>query len=242
MENISGHIIHVFLHFVVGASLAYLFCGKAAASKVNRKVLFVFGGAAAISPDISKLYGDLLGHSIWLVPVIGLFFAACYYAFQRKITFKKAWLILSICVFSHLFIDFIGNGVAPFYPFIKTESDFFIVNRNDAVLLITLTTALIIGAFTRRRRRIFLSGLILVALYLGGLSFSKLQLQHALEKKYRNENIYVMLTFPREGFKWSFMVRTDETSVDGYSPIAGLDIHIEQEMNKSGEWINVDKQ
>lgn len=89
MENISGHIIHVFLHFVVGASFAYLFCGKAAASTVNRKVLFIFGGAAAISPDISKLYGDLLGHSIWLVPVIGLFLLHVIMHSRRKFRLRR---------------------------------------------------------------------------------------------------------------------------------------------------------
>jgi hypothetical protein len=227
-----GFLIHTLLHFVVGASLVYLICNKEFESKFKRSLLILFGGIAGVSPDVTKFFGDILGHSILITPVIGLLFAIGYYVLQKEVSFKKAWLMFSVSVLSHLIIDYIGNGVAFVYPFTQKEFDFSIVSRNDAIILYTLFIALIIGMFFRKGKVVVLAGILVVSLYLGGLSFSKIQLQQALERQYQSENIDLLLTFPRHNSQWGFIISTDEAIISGYSPILGIEIHIEQETKK----------
>lgn len=228
-----GFIIHALLHFAVGASIVYLICNKDFESTRQRSVLIVFGGLAGVSPDGTKFFGDQAGHSIWLAPVFGLLFAIGFCALQKKaVTFKKAWLTFSVSVLSHLFIDFIGNGVALLFPFTQKEFEFSIVRSNDAFVLYTLLIALIISMFYRKGKVVVFAGLLAVSLYLGGLSFSKIQLQQALEEQYQSDKIDLLVTFPRNDSQWGFQIRTADAIISGYSPILGIEIHIELERKK----------
>ncbi|QUW23621.1 metal-dependent hydrolase [Sporosarcina sp. Marseille-Q4063] len=226
-----GYWIHTLLHFVVGGSIIYLLCNKDFESKMKRCVLILFGGLAGISPDFTKYFGDILGHSVLSAPVFGLLFGIGYFAMQKEISFMKAWFMFTLTVLiGHLFIDYIGNGVALFYPMIQKEFGFSIVGSNDSFILFTLLITIIIGIFYRKGKLVVLTGILVVSLYLGGLSFSKIQLQQTLEKQYENDNINLLLTFPSHRFlNWEFMVKTDKSNISGYSPILGGEIKVYRE-------------
>jgi hypothetical protein len=225
-----GYIIHEIIHFLIGSGLAYLICSKETTSKLNRGLVMFFGGAAASSPDITKFFGDLLGHSIWFGLLFGLVFAFIFRFFIKEISFKKSWFTFSLCVIlGHIFIDYLGNGVALFYPFIEEDFDFSIIKRVDNLILYTLLLTVITGFFFRKGKIIILSGLLIVSLYFGILSFSKIQLQQALKDKYKDEHITLLLIYPRLDNQWEFQVRTKKVSVIGYSPTFNTKINIERE-------------
>jgi hypothetical protein len=225
-----GFLIHTLLHFLVGASLFYLICNKDFKSKRNRIVLVLFGGVTGVLPDATKFFGDLFGHSILSVPLFGLVLTIVFRVFLKDVSFKKAWFAFSITVlFGHLFIDYIGNGIAVLYPFIQKEFDFHIVKSDDNMIIFTLLVAIIVGMFYKKGRWIILSGILVVSLYLGVLAFSKIQLEQALRNKYQDDNITLLLTYPRFDNQWGFMVRTDKVWVNGYSPMLSTEIHIEEQ-------------
>lgn len=224
-----GYLVHTLLHFLVGASIVFLFVNTEYDSRLKRNLLILFGGIASVSPDITKFFGDILGHSILLVPVFGLLFAIVYIAIQKGLSLMKAWLMFSIAVFSHLFIDYIGNGIALLYPLLQEEFEFSIVNSNDAIILYTLLICVIVAMFYRKGKLVVLTSLLIVSMYLVGLTISKAQLEQALKRQYQSDNINLLLTYPSHDFQWVFMVRTDKASVSGYSPLLGVDISIERE-------------
>ncbi|WP_158738752.1 metal-dependent hydrolase [Alteribacillus sp. YIM 98480] len=224
-----GYIIHTLLHFLVGASISFILINEDDRTKSKRFVIMFFGGAAAISPDVTKFFGDLLGHSIWFVFVFGLLFAILFRWLTKDISFKKLWSIFSLTVFvGHILIDYIGNGVAFLYPFAKEEFEFHIVHSMDAVIIFVLLFALSVGIFNSKGKRFILTGVLVVTLYLAGLVVSKIQLEQALENQYQRENINILLTYPGESpLQWSFQVRTDEVWYSGYSPVLNQEIFIE---------------
>lgn len=226
-----GYIIHETLHFFVGASLAYVMCNKDFESTGKRALILCFGGIAAISPDITKIFGDILGHSVLLVPVYGLLFTISFRVFVKDLHFLKAWFIFSLTVLiGHIFIDYVGNGVSFLLPLTQEEFSFSVIRRNDEFVLYTLLVAVLIGLFYRKGKLVFLTGIIIVSLYLGGLSVSKIQLEQALNKQYQSDNVNLLITFPSNSYlEWKFMVRTDKVWVNGYSHILNSEIYIEDE-------------
>ena len=223
-----GYIIHSILHFSVAACITYVFLIKHYHSMTKRTLVLCIGGIAGIIPDITKFFGDLYGHSLFLVLILGLVIMLITRKLFLEISIVKLWLVLSFSVLSHIFIDFIGNGVALFYPFITKEYDFNIIH--DDLLLYILLIATIITIFYRKGKLVILSSLLIVALYLGALTVSKLQLEQALNQQYKDYGINLLLTFRSSSHsEWNFMVRTNNVWVSGYSPILNQEIHIESE-------------
>ncbi|MEH7239483.1 metal-dependent hydrolase [Bacillus sp. JJ1562] len=226
-----GYIIHEVFHFLVGASLAYILVVKDIGRIGKRTLILFFGGITAISPDITKLFGDILGHSIWLVTVFGLVFALVFHFLQKDVSFFKSWGIFSLIVLvGHIFIDYIGNGVAFLYPITHKEYSLSIITRTDEFVLYTLLFVVLIGLFYRKGKMIILTGMIIISLYLCGLTVSKFHLENTLKTQYEGEDINLLLSFRSRNFlEWNFMVRTDKVWVSGYSPILNQEIHIESE-------------
>lgn len=229
---ILGHIIHEILHFSVGACITYVLLYKYYNSMAKVILILFIGGIAGITPDITKFFGDLYGHSLFLVLLLGLIIMLITRKLFLDIPVVKLWLVLSFSVLSHVFIDYIGNGVALFYPFITKEYDFHIIQ--DDLFLYILSIATIIAIFYRKGKLVILSSLLIVALYLGGLTYSKIQLQQTLKSKYKEDDITLLLVYPRWDYRWEFIIRTNKHSISGSSPIFGTDIQIERE----NEWNN----
>lgn len=226
-----GHIIHGILHFSVGACVTYVLLNKYSNSMAKVTLVLLIGGIAGITPDVTKFFGDLYGHSLFLVLILGLVIMLITRKLFLEISVVKLWLVLSFSVLSHIFIDFIGNGVALFYPFITKEYDFHIIQ--DGLFLYILSIATIIAIFYRKGGKlVILSSLLIVALYLGALTYSKIQLQQTLYSEYKEDDITLLLVYPSRDFRWEFIIRTNKHSITGSSPILGTDIQIERE----NEW------
>ena len=198
-----GHIIHEILHFSVGACITYLLLNKYNNSMPKVILILLTGGIAGITPDITKFFGDLYGHSLFLVPILGLVIMLITRKLFLEISVVKLWLVLSFSVLSHIFIDFIGNGVALFYPFITKEYDFHIIQ--DELFLYILSVATIIAVFYRKGKLVILSSLLIVALYLGVLTYSKIQLQQTLKSEYIEDDITLLLVYSRWDYRSEFI-------------------------------------
>jgi membrane-bound metal-dependent hydrolase YbcI (DUF457 family) len=220
-----GYIFHEIIHFSLGACLAYFIINNDYTLRKKRLIIYVIGGFSGISPDIPKYFGNILAHSILFVPFIGIMIGIIAKFLLRDISLKKLWLTVSISVLSHIFIDYIGDGVAIFYPFVREETDFSIINSVDYFVLYPLLLALIAALFFRRGRLIVTISLSAVILYLSFLSFSKIQFEHALKNKYQDQNIRLLITYPTSKFQWGFQVRTDKNWVNGYSSITKIKIN-----------------
>ncbi len=227
-----GYLIHTILHFLVGVSISYILFNKNFLPKKKRSIMFLFGGVSAVSPDITKFFGDLFGHSIFSVPLFGLLFTIVFRIFIKDFSFAKTWVIFSITVLiGHIFIDYIGNGVAFLFPFVRSEFDFHIIAIVDFIIIVTLLISVIIGFFNKKGKAIILIGTIIICLYFGFLSISKVQLEHTLKSKYDANKIEFLLTYPSfsKFGAWNFQVRTNEVWINGYSSIYKPEIHIDSE-------------
>ncbi|WP_426454410.1 metal-dependent hydrolase [Paenibacillus sp. S-38] len=221
--------LHAFLHWIAGAALVYWMCSRPHASLTDRFKLVVLGGIAGLSPDGTKFFGDILGHSVLAVPVFGLLPALVCSAFIQGASFKKSWLVFSLGVSSHLFIDWIGNGAALLYPIIEQEYEFSLVDGSgEIIVLVLLLIALIPAVLRPSSRRLLPAGILAAALYLGFLSYSKIQLEHALFRQYQREEMNLLLTYPNNR-QWEFMVRTKDASITGHSPYWGTDLTVDSQ-------------
>lgn len=223
-------LLHSLIHLAAGASAAYVLCRKVPESFLKRCWLLLIGGFAGLFPDFTKFFGDIFFHSVILMPLAGLLCAFIYRIFQRETSLMQLWLIFSICVSTHLFIDYIGNGVAFLYPIIEHEYEFSIVQRDDVIVLFPLILALIIGVWFRNGKRIVWVGVIISVLYIGALAGFKMKLENALEKRYQMEHLQSLTTYPNEVKReWKFMLTTDQTAVFGRSNLLATDIQIDDQ-------------
>ena len=227
-----GYVIHTVIHFLFGASLFYIVLNKDFVSKMKRIFAFSVGGFAAIAPDITKFFGDLYGHSLWAVPVFGILIAMIARLYFKKVTLWILWLACSISVLSHIFIDFIGNGVAFLFPFSQAEFDFYIITDNHFVFFL-LPISMIVALIYKRDKIVILSSLLIIVIFFGILSYSKIQLEQELKKRYQADSIILLLTYPGFDDQWEFQVRTDKSWITGVAPrsIFSADIQVEQERN-----------
>jgi hypothetical protein len=89
--------------------------------------------------------------------------------------------------------------------------------------------------FYRRGKNILLTGILIISLYLGGLTVSKYSLEQTLKKQYEDEHINLLVTFRSHHFlEWDFMVRSDKVWVSGNASIfnQGLQINSERAVDK----------
>lgn len=137
----------------------------------------------------------------------------------------RTWLNVSLTlIISHVLLDYLGNGVALFYPFIKEEYIFHIINHESLLLIFLL---LGVGLyFIFKKRSLMISFLITFTTVLVLIGMSKLYLEHRLQKQFGKEDPYLIVSYPsNKANQWEFMVRTNEHFYTGVSPY--FPIHIE---------------
>lgn len=222
-----GYIAHSIFHFSVGACIVYLLVNKDSQKKKNDIILLIIGGIAGVVPDITKVFGDLYGHSVLAIPIFGLILTLIFSKWISYISLKSLWLILSIAVGSHILFDFLGNGVALLLPFTNKEYSFYIIN--DELPIFVLTIGILVGILVKNMRIILIGASVLFLLYIGSLTVSKLQLELALKKEYETESIQLLLTYPRYDYRWEFMVHTNERTILGSSSFYQSKLIIERE-------------
>lgn len=214
--------------------MAYLIGGASANSIGRRALLLLFGAISGLAPDLTKFFGDLLFHSVFLVPLIGWILAYVYSMFQKELSFKRMWLTFMISAGTHLLIDYIGNGVALFYPLIGHEYEFSVIDRDDPFVLFPMLLSVIIGLWIRKGRYLVLAGVMTSIVYAGTLTYSKLDLEHSLKNRYGQDHMESLLTYPDHSSRhWRFMLRTESAAVFGRASLSGNRIVVDNESSFS---------
>ncbi|WP_336773356.1 metal-dependent hydrolase [Paenibacillus sp. MMO-58] len=227
-------ILHTLIHAAAGASTAYLISRAFKDSIGRRSLLLLFGAIAGLAPDFTKFFGDLLFHSVFLVPLIGWILAYVYSVFQKELSFKRIWLMFMISAGTHLLIDYIGNGVALFYPIIDHEYEFSVIDRDDPFVLFPMLLSVIIGLWFRKGRYLVLAGVLTSIVYIGTLTYSKLDLEHSLKERYKQDHMEFLLTYPDPSSRrWRFMLRTESAAVFGRASLLGNRIEVDNESSFS---------
>jgi hypothetical protein len=227
-----GYVIHSLLHFLIGASVTYLLFNNDTFPKKKRFVILMFGGIASIAPDITKFFGDLFGHSVFALPILGGVIARVFYFFIKEFSFIKSWVIFTATILlGHTFIDFVGNGIALFYPIMEKEFGFHIVRSIDFFIVITLLCTIIMGIVFKKTKTIFKAGIVIFALYLSILTISKIQFEQQLHNQYAKDKIELLLVYPSysEWGWWQFRLRTENVWINGKSSVLNTEVHIESE-------------
>ncbi len=219
MANVLiNHIPSTALHLVVGSLIMYIFFGKKSVFLHERIKIISLGGVVLI-PDLPKLAGGNLTHSLFALPWLALLAAF----FVRKITkepLEKSWLA-SLCtlLFGAIVIDFIGNGAQLFYPLTNNIFEFTIIQKE--IWLVCALFAVFSATLIFNDKPLLIISLCIVSLLIAGKAVSKLELENRLEAKYGGNQIYVIVTKPEEylGLTWRFSVLTEEKVIQGTSPV-----------------------
>ncbi|AKG03824.1 hypothetical protein AAV35_002850 [Salimicrobium jeotgali] len=116
-ELLLSHIPSTLLHILTGLLVAdLLFKGPDFHNRKARFVLLGGVGVIVLMPDLPKLFGVLIGHSLVTVPIIAAFFAIFTRALLTMSFFSIWWRLTLVLVVSALGIDYLGNGVHLLYP------------------------------------------------------------------------------------------------------------------------------
>lgn len=191
----------------------------------NFYIIFLIGCFLGLFPDILKFFGDITAHSIFFTPIYGVILALIINIYLR-INQLKTWFYVTITlIISHILIDYLENGVALFYPFIKKEYSFYIISHEGVFVTLLLVG---IGLYVIFNKKIFIiMPLIILVIYLFLIGMSKLYLDDRLQKQFSKEEPYLIISYPTHHFnEWGFMVRTDETFYSGISPYFPINIEI----------------
>ncbi|KGP71928.1 hypothetical protein [Pontibacillus yanchengensis] len=219
MEGIIQHILHpttTMLHLLTGSLVMYILIGQDDDVFKKRVKVMGYGAFVAISPDIPKLLGTLLGHSIWGIPVLALI-VAFPGALMLNISYSKLWLSTVITIlFAAILIDFMGNGAHIFYPFIQKGVSFEIIDE-DIWMVGLLLLSLSIGLLYHKGRPLLIIGSLFIAVFLGVKAYSKWSLEQTLYNKYEDKNVVQLTTYPSTGedFSWTYKVETNKETISG---------------------------
>ncbi|ACJ32537.1 metal-dependent hydrolase [Anoxybacillus flavithermus] len=215
-------------HILVGSIIAIFTLVKDNDFFKKKLFILLFSSLVVISPDILKIMGILSSHSLWLVPILGLIFSFIYVQLNNDNKLSKVWLVFSLIIlFGHLLLDFIDNGVELFYPFIKDDFDYTLINKIDLLFIVILITSFTLLFFYKKKTIIVITSLSIIGLYLGALIFSKMHLEYTLKKEFKDQDIVLLITYPDHHFNWEFQVRTKRSIVTGKSPMNKTNIKIE---------------
>jgi membrane-bound metal-dependent hydrolase YbcI (DUF457 family) len=210
----------ILYHWIVGSCIAYLCSNKKISSRKDSIFFLIIGGFAGIFPDISKvLLNDNFCHSIWVSPIIGLIIALITRIFKSEIKLNQLWFSMTgAVVVGHLFMDYLDNGLPIFYPIIKKEYAFDLVQKGDIFIGGILLIAVLISiALFRKMNVIILIGIIIVSSYLGLRTFSKFEVHQELIKTYKSPNLNISI-IPQDIFskyQWFYLVSSKNTSITG---------------------------
>ncbi|RKL65077.1 hypothetical protein CR203_22685 [Salipaludibacillus neizhouensis] len=222
------HLFASFPHLLIGAIIALLILVNSNDSFKEKLFLVVFTCFVVISPDILKIMGILFGHSLWLAPILGLTFALLYSIKNKNIKITKSWFVFTLVIlFGHIFIDYIGNGVRLFYPFVREEFEFSLIMKLNFFIILFLVLSLVFVFFNKKSKSIGIASLSVLLLLFSILTVSKIHLEHSLNEEYKSEGINMVITYPNDNFGWGFQVRTEKTIITGESSINTTNIQVQ---------------
>ncbi|SDW23352.1 hypothetical protein SAMN05421781_0928 [Marinococcus luteus] len=115
IEILIEHVPSTLLHLLTGAAVMYIFYGNPDLTILQRLKVMAFG-VMVLVPDIPKLFGNYIFHTLLTMPFIAGAFAPVV---RRALGggFPKAWsaAFFTLAVGSML-IDFLGNGTQFLFP------------------------------------------------------------------------------------------------------------------------------
>ncbi|MFD2922453.1 hypothetical protein [Halobacillus naozhouensis] len=222
-----NHIPSTALHLLTGSLIMYIFFSKKG-FLLHERLKIISLGVIVLLPDLPKLAGGNLAHSLFALPWLSLLTAF----YVRKITkesFQKSWFAsLFTILFGAIFIDFIGNGVQLFFPLTSDIIEFTIIQKE--IWLVCALFAVFSAALIFNHKPLLITSLLIISLLLVGKAISKVELENRLEAKYDDNQIHVIVTKPEKylGLNWRFSVLTNEKVIQGTSPVFQKEITIKQ--------------
>ncbi len=228
------YLTHSILHALIGGCIFFVLIEKDSRLS-GRYVTFLLGMFLGVFPDILKFFGDLTSHSIIFTPFYSFILALMIYKVYH-VKILDTWIaILVTIVGSHILIDLLGNGVAPFYPFKKEEYSFYII-AHEELYVSFLFVGIIVATILKKMKSGFRLSLCILFILFCMIGVSKIVLEDKLEDYFREEEPYLTITYPTNinWFEWEFQVRTEEyfyTGTSSYFPIK-IDIQRETEVIK----------
>lgn len=211
------YLFHSFFHMIVGAVLFSVLLFRQNKSFYNKAFIIFWGACIAISPDVTKVFGDIWLHSIFLSPFIGMFFGFFLYKTVKDISYIRAFIASTVTVIlGHLMVDVLGNGNGLFYPIMKSEIRFSILDAVDGAIVIIFAIGLLLHLFWRRRRSMVfvVVPLVMVLLLLAGQTFSRVSIQNQLNDRFSEQKPqYIDIYDTNKLFRWYYIVRIDNSDL-----------------------------
>ncbi|MFC3040390.1 hypothetical protein ACFOGI_08980 [Virgibacillus xinjiangensis] len=174
---IISHIPSTLLHILLGMLLMDFIFHRPAFSLKKRLIILALGGAFVLVPDVLKMFGAPFTHSLFIVPLIAF---ALTYLGRRTLPFSfgTQWSALTgVLIVGGVLIDYLGNGARIFYPVVREnfsfsliESEWWLILGILLLLLLRLTSSK--GDFTKIGLRILYTGILLVVLLFVGKAYS----------------------------------------------------------------------
>ncbi|WP_127533728.1 metal-dependent hydrolase [Paenibacillus kobensis] len=219
-------------HIFTGAACGSLILNRRYDSKKFRTMPLLCGALAGISPDLTKQFGDLFGHSIFFSSIVAIPATVMGIIILKETkAFFRLWVGLTlIVIIAHLLLDYLQNGVALLYPFITDEYSFPIVLANDYYIigmsLLAISVRLFSGKSTLFAKTV--PGIMsLAAIYLISLSVFRIQLIDNINEKFAAYEPYTLVEAYPDGLnrlrmpQWGYMIRNERFFIKGQASTAG---------------------
>ncbi|MCP1182360.1 metal-dependent hydrolase [Paenibacillus sp. 1781tsa1] len=207
--------LHMAIHLITGGTILLIFLNKRLSLTKDYIITFVLGSIIAITPDITKYFGDILLHSLATAPLIGAAYGWIIYK-TLNVRFFWAWISTMATLFiGHLLIDLLGNGINLFYPFMNQEQNFAILgSNNELIISALLTIATTITLIYKKVKPLAIVSLVLAASFVVSLGISNAIISYSLQQRYSfNDPQYIIVYPDNTPFHWNYYVRIDELTI-----------------------------
>ncbi|GAB6087127.1 metal-dependent hydrolase [Alkaliphilus crotonatoxidans] len=215
----------IITHATAGICITYMVAGYKRNSLTikEKSVLLVSGAFAAITPDITKYFGDLLGHSLLIAPIIVLPIAYLSNLLLKEFRFRILWLsyLLSV-VFGHILLDFLHNGVALIYPITQSELSYHIINTFELWILMPLMFSVLSILLFKKPYKIVASLIAVLVLFLGVKSFYRAGLINQLNTLYADDKPREIILQVSKSLRWPYMIRSNYFFIDGVASVNNI--------------------
>lgn len=211
-----GALLHASVHLIAGAAILLLFMNKYMFSFRDCFYTVFLGATLAITPDLTKFFGDILLHSILVAPLVGALYAWIIVKLFKKTSYLYAWIssVVTVVV-GHLFIDYLGNGVNLLYPLTNEEQNFSILGSNHEIIITIILALGVISTCVWRKTKVpLVITTSAILLFLVTLAVSNASITRSLQQQYASEKPEYIVVYPSSiPFYWNYYVRIDHLNI-----------------------------
>ncbi|WP_298787828.1 hypothetical protein [uncultured Marinococcus sp.] len=149
IEILIEHVPSTLLHLLTGAVVMYIFYGTTDLTITRRLRVMAFG-VMVLVPDIPKLFGNYIFHTLLTLP----FIAAAFAPVVRRMLggeFLKAWIAAFFTLaLGSMLIDFLGNGTQFLFPVTSKNFSYHLIDQEWWVIV---PLAAVLGTLAVRGRK-----------------------------------------------------------------------------------------